>query len=75
MNEWIKDLKLALLNEDLDAIITLSDKFNKTDFKILEDMQEAQALLAQARSFFESKSSHIQAELSKLQKAQKYIKN
>ncbi|QKF61369.1 hypothetical protein [Campylobacter curvus] len=75
MNEWIKDLKLALLNEDFDAIITLSDKFNESDFKNLEDMQEAQALLAQAKSFFENKSSHIQAELSKLQKAQKYIKN
>ncbi|WP_169783925.1 hypothetical protein [Campylobacter curvus] len=75
MNEWIKDLKLALLNEDLDAITALSDKFNESDFKNLEDMQEAQALLAQAKSFFENKSSHIQAELSKLQKAQKYIKN
>ncbi len=52
MNEWIKDLKLALLNEDFDAIITLSDKFNESDFKNLEDMQEAQALLAQAKSFF-----------------------
>lgn len=75
MNSWINEFKLALINEDIDKIAALSQNFSEDMFTSLALAQEAQALIGGAIELLKSKSSHIQSELVKLQKAQKYINN
>lgn len=75
MNSWINEFKLALINEDIDKIAALSQNFSEDMFTNLALAQEAQALIGGAIELLKSKSSHIQSELVKLQKAQKYINN
>ena len=75
MNSWINEFKLALINEDMDKIAALSQNFSEDMFTSLALAQEAQALIGGAIELLKSKSSHIQSELVKLQKAQKYINN
>ena len=75
MNSWINEFKLALINEDMDKIAALSQNFSEDMFTSLALAQEAQALIGGAIELLKSKSSHIQSELIKLQKAQKYINN
>lgn len=75
MNSWINEFKLALINEDTDKIATLSQNFSEDMFTSLALAQEAQALIGGAIELLKSKSSHIQNELIKLQKAQKYVTN
>lgn len=75
MNSWINEFKLALINEDTDKIAALSQNFSEDMFTNLALTQEAQALIGGAIELLKSKSSHIQNELIKLQKAQKYVAN
>jgi hypothetical protein len=75
VNSWINEFKLALINEDIDKIAALSQNFSEDMFTNLALAQEAQALIGGAIELLKSKSSHIQSELVKLQKAQKYINN
>ena len=75
MNSWINEFKLALLNEDTGKIAALSQNFSEDMFTSLASAQEAQALIGGAIDLLKNKSSHIQNELIKLQKAQKYVTN
>ena len=75
MNSWINEFKLALINEDTRKLAALSQSFSEDMFKSLAAAEEAKALIGGAIELFKSKSSHIQSELIKLQKAQKYINN
>ncbi|WP_103604427.1 hypothetical protein [Campylobacter concisus] len=75
MNSWINEFKLALINEDTGKIATLSQNFSEDMFTSLASAQEAQALIGGAIELLKNKSSHIQNELIKLQKAQKYVTN
>ncbi|WP_149707077.1 hypothetical protein [Campylobacter concisus] len=75
MNSWINEFKLALINEDIGKIAALSQNFSEDMFTSLALAQEAQALIGGAIELLKSKSSHIQNELIKLQKAQKYVTN
>ncbi|MFC2747016.1 hypothetical protein G5B97_05285 [Campylobacter concisus] len=75
MNSWINEFKLALINEDTGKIAALSENFSEDMFTSLALAQEAQALIGGAIELLKNKSSHIQNELIKLQKAQKYVTN
>ena len=75
MNSWINEFKLALINEDTSKIAALSQNFSEDMFTTLALAQEAQALIGGAIELLKNKSSHIQNELIKLQKAQKYVTN
>ena len=75
MNSWINEFKLALINEDTGKIAALSENFSEDMFTNLALAQEAQALIGGAIELLKGKSSHIQNELIKLQKAQKYVTN
>ena len=75
MNSWINEFKLALINEDTGKIAALSENFSEDMFTNLALAQEAQALIGGAIELLKNKSSHIQNELIKLQKAQKYVTN
>ncbi len=75
MNSWINEFKLALINEDTSKIAALSENFSEDIFTSLALAQEAQALIGGAIDLLKNKSSHIQNELIKLQKAQKYVTN
>jgi len=75
VNSWINEFKLALINEDTGKIAALSENFSEDMFTSLALAQEAQALIGGAIELLKNKSSHIQNELIKLQKAQKYVTN
>jgi len=75
VNSWINEFKLALINEDTGKIAALSENFSEDMFTSLALAQEAQALIGGAIELLKNKSSHIQNELIKLQKAQKYVAN
>ena len=75
MNSWVNEFKLALIDEDVRKLAVLSQNFNEDMFKSLAAAEEAKALIGGAIELFKTKTSHIQNELTKLQKAQKYVKN
>lgn len=71
-NEWLKDFKISLINEDIDSLIKLISGFKSTKFENLEQLNEALSLTKQTQELFKIKKIHIENEIQKLQNARKY---
>lgn len=86
INEWIKEFKLALIEEDIDKIETLSSNLDlKAVIENLDDdenlkenldilLSQLEALLKEATKFIGAKKDFQAAKLQKFQKALHYIK-
>ena len=70
--QWIKDFKLAILNEQDEKIATLLEKCPDS-FTCKEDMEEAAALIQEAKKLLDSKKEKLGQEMAKLKKARKFI--
>ncbi|KEA46517.1 hypothetical protein CR66_01335 [Campylobacter mucosalis] len=71
-SEWLKNFKLAIINEDLEQIQKSIENFNIQNFKADEAI-EAQALIQSALELFKNASSRIQSEIIKLKNVKHYI--
>jgi len=67
---WIKSLKIAVINEQIDEIIRLYDEM--PEFKDVEEMKQASALIEIALTILQSEKSKINDILKKLEKIKKY---
>ncbi|EAJ2423142.1 hypothetical protein CVR55_00520 [Campylobacter upsaliensis] len=86
INEWIKEFKLALIEEDTDKIETLSSTLdlkamveNLNDDESLKEnlnalLSQLEALLKEATKLIGAKKDYQATELQKFQKALHYIK-
>ncbi|MCK9257484.1 MAG: hypothetical protein M0P02_05365 [Sulfurospirillaceae bacterium] len=71
-NRWLNDLKLAVLNEDLNSLIKLNSSLPK-EFKSSEELQEALALTKEALEFVSKAKNELSKEMSKLKKISNYL--
>ena len=71
-NRWLNDLKLAVLNEDLNSLIKLNRSLPK-EFKSNEELQEALALTKEALEFVSKAKNVLSKEMSKLKKISNYL--
>lgn len=71
--DWLSRFKLAIINDDAEAIISLADEFNEYSVRGIDDLREAQALLSEAVSVLENKKSKIETELKKANKVKQYM--
>ncbi|CAD7287010.1 hypothetical protein [Campylobacter suis] len=70
--KWLDDFKLAIINEDFDAIKRLVASFNEQKFSS-QDAVEAQALTASAIEILKTKSKHIEGEIAKVNNIKRYM--
>ncbi|MDL0088377.1 hypothetical protein [Campylobacter gastrosuis] len=71
-SEWLKSLKISVINEDIDTIIKLTQNFKQNEFENLDQLNEAASLTSLAIELFKSKKVHLEGEMQKLLNAKKY---
>ncbi len=71
MKQWTKDLKFAIIEEDMEKIIALSEDIPQTTD--IELAKEACILIEQAVKLATEKKNILRSEMSKLKNARKYF--
>ena len=72
--EWIKSLKIAIINNDLNKI----EEYSKRDipqFYSIEEAQEALALITQAKTILENKKNKIAKIMQQLKQTKNFIQS
>jgi len=69
--KWINQLKIAIINNDLDKLVEYS-KRDIPSFSSIKDAKEALHLLQKAKNIISIKKNEIGMELNKLKESQKY---
>jgi len=69
--EWINQLKIAIINNDLDKLVEYS-KRDIPSFSSIKEAKEALHLLQKAKNIISIKKNEIGIELNKLKESQKY---
>lgn len=72
MSSWTNELKIALINEDIDGIERLIVSFKEQNFNRSE-LIEASALVSSSIKLLEQKREYIKNEVSKLKNVQRYM--
>lgn len=72
MSSWTNELKIALINEDIDGIERLIVSFKEQNFNHSE-LIEASALVYSSIKLLEQKREYIKNEVSKLKNVQRYM--
>lgn len=71
-SEWVRALKLAVINEDRRSLQSLSNSIPES-FENESDLYEASALTKQAIELMNSQKKELGSELAKLKKVRKYL--
>lgn len=71
MREWTHNLKIAIIEEDMDKLVELSNHIPQTDD--IDLAVEASALIQEAVKLAQEKKSILSAEMMKLNKAKHYL--
>ena len=69
---WLDELKIAVTNDDAEAIAALADE-TPSKFGSLEDALQAQELLSAAINLIQKNKTELGKELEKLKNVKKYI--
>ena len=69
---WLEEFKIALVNEDIEAIEALADKV-PADFKNIEEALQAQTLVGEAINLIQKSKADLSKEFEKLKNVKKYI--
>jgi len=69
---WLEEFKIALVNEDIEAIEALADKV-PAEFKNTEEALQAQTLVGEAINLIQKSKADLSKEFEKLKKVKKYI--
>lgn len=73
MHKWLDDFKLALIKEDLKELERLH--FVMPDFKELDELKSAKALIAQAITLFTKERNKVKESLDQQKKVMQFQKN
>ncbi len=73
MAQWINDLKIAIIEENINKIRKLIDSMPA--FEKLEDMKEAFALIGEAKNIVEKHKKEISREMEKIRKSKKFLES
>ncbi len=71
MKKWVNDLKFAIIEEDIDKIMLLSEHIPQTEDTELAS--EACALIEQAIAMAQREKVFLSGEMAKLRNAKKYL--
>jgi len=69
--KWLKSFKIALIEEDINTVDTLLVEI--PEFRRIDDMREAYALIGEAKKRFENEQSNMQEKMNKMKKAKKFL--
>lgn len=69
---WLEEFKIALVNEDIEAIEALADKV-PAEFKNIEEALQAQTLVGEAINLIQKSKANLSKEFEKLKNVKKYI--
>lgn len=69
---WLEEFKIALVNEDIEAIEVLADKV-PAEFKNIEEALQAQTLVGEAINLIQKSKADLSKEFEKLKNVKKYI--
>lgn len=69
---WLEEFKIALVNEDIEAIEALADKV-PAEFKNIEEALQAQTLIGEAINLIQKSKADLSKEFEKLKNVKKYI--
>jgi hypothetical protein len=69
---WLEEFKIALVNEDIEAIEALADKV-PAEFKNIEEALQAQTLVGEAINLIQKSKAALSKEFEKLKNVKKYI--
>ena len=69
--EWINQLKIAIINNDLDKLVEYSKRVIPS-FSSIKEAKEALYLIQEAVNIITTKKNEIGIELNKLKESQKY---
>ena len=69
---WLEEFKIALVNEDIEAIEALADKV-PAEFKNIEEALQAQTLVGEAINLIQKSKADLSKEFEKLKNVKKYI--
>lgn len=72
---WLSELKIAIVNNDINAIERLLKSFDVSKFQNLEQLNEAAALNLQATQLLKTKLEQTRQQIDKLQNVKKYIQS
>ena len=70
--EWVREFKLALINEDKRALLGLCESTPES-FVNKAELDEAFALTQQALTLMQTQKAELGGELAKLKKVRKYL--
>ena len=71
--EWLESFKIALINEDIDAMDALNTRLPQ--FDNVAQMKEAQAYIAQAADLMQSRQLELRSNMNKIKQTKKYLKS
>lgn len=69
---WLEEFKIALVNENIEAIEALADKV-PAEFKNIEEALQAQTLVGEAINLIQKSKADLSKEFEKLKNVKKYI--
>ncbi len=70
---WIDNLKIAIINKNIDHIIKYSKKI--PDFNTIDESQTALALIARAKEIVIDEQNKIGLEMIQIKQTKKYLNN
>ena len=69
--DWLKKIKLAIINEDIEKIEALSNTIPK--FNTLRESEEALSLIEQASQLIKKEQLNLKSQLEKIENTKKYL--
>ena len=69
--KWLNSFKIAIIEEDVQKVDSLLN--DVPEFKRIDDMREAFALIGCAKQKFENEQSIIQEKMNKIKKGKKFL--
>jgi len=69
--KWLNSFKIAIIEEDVQKVDSLLN--DVPEFKRIDDMREAFALISCAKQKFENEQSIIQEKMNKIKKGKKFL--
>ena len=69
---WLEEFKIALVNEDIEAIEALANKV-PAEFKNIEEALQAQTLVGEAINLIQKSKADLSKEFERLKNVKKYI--
>lgn len=73
MADWLAKFKLAIINEDADAICDLVASFDNKSVSGVQNLREAQGLLSSAAGVLKKRQNELKSKMQNSNKLKQYM--